>query len=211
MKGLSRVYSGAADPMKYAYSFDKDYYDRFYGVRRPRKEDREEMALLGDFVCAYLRYLGESVQTVLDIGCGLGLWREAISRHFPKARYHGVEVSRYLCRTYGWTYGSVADFRGRPPSDLVICKDVLQYLPSAEATAAIDNLVRLSRYALYFGVLTKEDWEENCDQAQTNGEVYQRSAVWYRRRLMKHFINLGGGLFLRRDARVVVWELEKLS
>lgn len=196
--------------MKYTRSFDEDYYDRFYGVRRPRQEDKDEMALLGDFICAYLRYLGQSVRTVLDIGCGLGFWRDIISRHFPKARYHGVEFSRYLCRTYGWKYGSVVDVRTRAPFDFVICKDVLQYLPSAEATAAIDNLARLSRATLYFGVLTKEDWEENCDQAQSNGEVYQRNADWYRRTLGKHFINLGGGLFLRHDAPVVVWELEKL-
>lgn len=196
--------------MKYSYSFDKDYYDRFYGARRPRQADRKETALLGDFVCAYLRYLGQSVQSVLDIGCGLGLWREVIARHFPKVRYQGVEFSRYLCRTYGWIHGSVVDFRARTPFDFVICKDALQYLSSAEATAAIDNLARLSRSTLYFGVLTREDWEQNCDQAQTNGEVYLRSGDWYRRRLGKHFLNLGGGVFLRHDAPTVVWELETL-
>lgn len=197
--------------MKHSHSFDKGYYDRFYGVRRPRQADKEETAALGDLVCAYLRYLGQSVRTVLDIGCGLGLWRDVIARHFPKARYQGVEASRYLCRSYGWTYGSVVDFRRRSPFDLVICRDVLQYLPSADATAAIDNLARLSRQTLHFGVLTREDWEENCDQAQTNGEAHLRSADWYQRRLRKHFINLGGGMFLRHDAPAVVWELEKLQ
>lgn len=196
--------------MKLTHTFEKDYYDRFYGRRRPRREDREEMALLGDFVCAGLRYLGQPVRTVLDIGCGLGLWRDVIARNFPKARYQGVEFSRYLCRTYGWTHGSVVDFRAAP-SDLVICKDALQYLPPAEAAEAIDNLARLSRAALYFNVLTKEDWEENCDQARTNGAAYLRSGDWYRRRLGRHFINLGGGLFLRHDSPLVVWELEKLQ
>lgn len=196
--------------MKYAYSFEKDYYDRFYGARRPRQADKAEAALLGDFVCAYLHYVGQSVQNVLDIGCGLGLWRDVIARHFPEARYQGVEFSRYLCRTYGWTHGSVVDFGARAPFDLVICKDALQYLPPGAATAAIDNLAKLSRHALYFAVLTREDWEVNCDQAQTNGEVYLRGGDWYRRRLGKHFMNLGGGLFLRHDTPIVVWELEKL-
>src|SRR5690606_26770691 len=117
-----------ARPTKRRFSFDAGYYDRFYGKRRPRQEDREEMALLGDFVCAYLRYLGQPVRSVLDIGCGLGLWREVIARQFPQARYQGVELSSYLCRTYGWTQGSVVDFRARTPFDLVICKDALQYL-----------------------------------------------------------------------------------
>lgn len=196
--------------MKHTFSFDKEYYDCFYGERRPLPEDAEETALLGDFVCAYLRYLGQPVRTVLDIGCGMGLWRAVIAKHFPRARYRGVELSRYLCRTHGWTHGSVVDFKARAPFDLVICNDALQYLSSAEATAAIDNLARLSRGALHFGVLTREDWEENCDPARTDGDVYLRSGAWYRRRLGKHFTNLGGGLFLRHDASAVIWELEKL-
>ncbi len=193
------------------YLFDKDYYDGFYGRRRPRIADKREAALLGDLVCAYLSYLGQPVRSVLDIGCGIGLWRDVIARHFPKARYHGVEVSKYLCDTYNWQLGSVVDFRPRRMFDFVICKDVVQYLPAREAATAISNLARLSRGALYFNVLTKEDWEENCDQAQTNGEVYQRNGIWYRRILRRRFLNLGGGLFLNRRSPTVVWELEKLD
>jgi SAM-dependent methyltransferase len=195
--------------VKHAWTFDESYYDRFYGARRPLREDREETVLLGDFVCAYLRYLGQPVRSVLDIGCGLGLFREVIAKHFPKARYLGVEYSEYLCRTYGWTRGSVVDFRARTPFDLVVCKDALQYLPPRQAAAAIDNLARLTRGALYFNVLTREDWEENCDQSRSNGDVYLRSGNWYRRRLARHFLDLGGGVFLRRDTPLVVWELEK--
>lgn len=191
------------------YSFDKAYYDRFYGRRRPRKADRKEIALLADFVCAYLRYLQQPVRSVLDVGCGLGLWQEPIARHFPNARYRGVEISEYLCRSHGWEHGSVVDLRARDKADLVICKDVLQYLPAPAASTAIDNLARLCRCALYFNVLTREDWEENCDQAQSNGDVHQRSGHWYRRRLQRHFTNLGGGLFLSRRSSAVVWELEK--
>ena len=196
--------------MKHSWAFEKDYYDRFYGVRRPRQEDRRETSLLGDYVCAYLRYLGQPVRSVLDIGCGLGLWREPLARHYPKARYQGVEFSRYLCDTYGWTHGSVVDFEARHPFDLVICKDALQYLAPTQAEAAIDNLARLTRGALYFNVLTREDWEENWDQARSNGEVWLRPGNWYRRRLRRHFLNMGGGLFLRRDTPLVTWELEKL-
>jgi trans-aconitate methyltransferase len=188
--------------------FDKRYYDRFYRARRRHWE--QEAALLGDFVCSYLRYMRQPVRSVLDIGCGFGSWRKVVARHFPRARYHGVEASQYLCDHYGWSFGSVVDYKSRTPFDLVICKDVLQYLTSREANAALDNLARLCRGALYLAALTKEDWEENADRKRTDGDVYMRNANWYRSRLREHFVNLGGGVFLRRDAPVVAWELELL-
>ncbi|MEN8195286.1 MAG: methyltransferase [Pseudomonadota bacterium] len=80
---------------------------------------------------------------VMDIGCGIGLWRHVIARHFPKARYHGVEVSEYLCDTYNWQFGSVVDFRPRRMFDFVICKDVVQYLPAREAATAGSRSSRL--------------------------------------------------------------------
>ena len=66
--------------------------------------------LLGGFVAAYLRYLEQPVATVVDFGCGLGHWQRVVRRHFPAARYTGVELSRYLCAQYGWTRGSVVDW-----------------------------------------------------------------------------------------------------
>lgn len=193
------------------YTFDRAYYARFYGYPRIRSSDRKELAALGDFVCGYLRYMGQPVRRVLDIGCAVGLWREVIHRHYPKARYTGVEFSEFLCEEYGWTRGSVVDFRAREPFDLVICMDVLQYLPDHEASAAIDNLAELCRGALYFNLLTREDWEQNCDRQRTNGDVHLRSGRWYRRRLRRHFSQAGGGLFLSERSPVVLWELEHIE
>ncbi len=193
------------------YEFDEAYYERFYNYPRIRASDVKEFAVLGDFVCAYLRYLGQPVRRVLDIGCGLGFWQDSVSRHYPKASYTGVETSEYLCERYGWTRGSVADFESRAAFDLVICTDVLQYLSQAQASAAIENLATLCRGALYFSLLTREDWEENCDRERTNGDVHLRRGDWYRRRLRPHFIQAGGGLFVSRRSPIVLWELDKLG
>jgi SAM-dependent methyltransferase len=197
--------------MKRAPTFDRAYYDRFYGKGRPRRKDREAAQRLGDYVFACLRYLGQPVRSVLDLGCGLGLWRDAVTRHCPAARYRGVEISPYLCDKYGWERGSVVDFDAGKRADLVICQDTLQYLPSADAGAAIKNLARLCKGALYFSALTEEDWAENCDRGKTDSNVHKRPASWYRSRLQRRFFNLGGGMFLRRDSEIVVWELEKLG
>ena len=193
------------------YEFDRAYYERFYSYPRIRVGDAKEIAVLGDFVCAYLRYLAQPVRRVLDIGCGLGFWRDVVARHYPNARYTGVEISDFLCEQYDWRRGSVVDFAARAPFDLVVCTDVLQYVPDADASAAIDNLATLCRGAMYFNLLTREDWEENCDQERTNGDVYLRSSDWYRRRLGRHFIQAGGGMFLSPRSSAVLWELETLG
>lgn len=192
------------------HAFDRAWYERFYGYPRIRAGDRAEVARLGDFVFAYLRYLRQPVRRVLDMGCGLGLWREVVERHAPRARYTGVEWSAFLCEEYGWVRGSVVDFRARGAFDLVICSDVLQYLPDADAAAAIDNLARLCRGALHLGVLTREDWEHSCDRERTNRDVHLRAAAWYRRRLRRHFASVGGGLFVSERSPVVLWELDQL-
>jgi len=190
--------------------FDKRYYDRFYGRNRPLRRDVVNTQRLGDFVCSYLKYIGLPVRSVLDLGCGLGLWRDGITRHFPQARYHGVEYSDYLCEKYGWEHGSVVDYRARRPSDLVICQDTIQYLSDDAASKAIRNLAKLTRGALYLSAPSRRDWKETADAEISDTKVYKRTADWYRARLESAFFNLGGGVFLRRDAPVALWELERL-
>ncbi len=192
-------------------TFSSAYYREFYGDLRGRAGDRKTVDLLGDFVCSYLQYLGQPVRRVLDIGCGLGFWQKVIARHYPKASYIGVEYSEYLCSRLGWQTGSVVDFESAIPFDLIICDDVLQYLSNTEAIAAIDNLVTLSRGALYINALTIEDWENNCDRKRTDGDVSLRSASWYRRRLRQAFTDVGGGVFLSADSLAISWELGKLG
>ncbi len=194
-----------------ASHFDEDYYRRYYENPRTRVAAPKETRALTDFVCGYLKYIDLSVRRVLDMGCGLGTWKPEIKRHFPRALYVGVERSDYLCKRFGWQKGSVDSYRSERPFDLVICQDVVQYLPNRNADMAMRRLAALSRGALLFAVLTREDWEENCDQELTDGSGYLRSGRWYRKRLKKDFVNAGGGLFVKHDAGVVLYELEKLK
>ena len=191
-------------------AFDKRYYDRYYRSRKTRVTSEREVQALGRFVCAYLAYVGQPVRRVLDAGCGLGYWKRVIAQHYPRASYTGIEASEYLCRELGWTQASVADYKGRGRFDLVVCQGVLQYLDDQQAAAAIDNLGRLCRGALYLEALTTEDWQEHCDRRCTDGRVHLRNGSWYRKHLRAHFRACGGGLFLHRDAQVVLYSLESL-
>ena len=118
-------------------------------------------------------------------------------------------MSGHLCAELGWVHDSVVTFRSRRRFDLVICQDVLQYLDDAEAEQAIANLVRHCRGVLFFGALTHEDWEENCDQSRTDANAYLRTGAWYRDRLAPAFVCAGGGVFVARRAGVVMFELDR--
>jgi SAM-dependent methyltransferase len=193
-----------------AETFDKRYYDRFYRNPRTRVSSIRNTRKLGRFVCGYLDYLELPVRRVLDAGCGLGRWRGVIAEHYPRARYQGIEVSEYLCREYGWTQASIAHYRPRGRFDLVICQGVLQYLSDREARAALRNLGRLCRGALYLEALTREDRRDACDLRATDLRVYLRPAAFYRRALARDFRACGGGVFLHRDAGAVLYALEGL-
>ena len=189
--------------------FDAQYYQRFYADAATRSVSGAEVSRQVAFVTAYLAHMNLPVRRVLDLGCGLGLMREPILAAYPAATYTGVEWSEHLCERLGWQHGSVVDFRARTPFDLVVCHDVLQYLDNAQAARAIENLATLCRGALYLGVLTHEDWEHNCDRARTDEQVHLRRAAWYRRKLAVDFRSAGGGVFLKHEAPVVLWELER--
>jgi SAM-dependent methyltransferase len=189
--------------------FDAGFYQRYYLNPQTRVASRADALRLGRFVCAYAAYLGFTVRRVLDAGCGLGHLKKPVREVFPRANYIGLETSDYLCRRYGWIRDSIADYRPAAPFDLVLCHDVLQYLDDREAVRALTNLAKLSRGALYFSVLTREDWRRNADRARTDSGVSLRPAAWYKTRLARHFRPLGGGLLVRRGYEPLLWELER--
>jgi hypothetical protein len=135
--------------------------------------------------------------------------RASVRRFFPRADYVGLETSEYLARRHGWVHEGLESYRPRAPFDLVICHDVLQYLPDRAAARALANLGRLSRGAVYFSALTQEDWRLTADQSRSDGGVHLRPAGWYRRRLARNFRHAGGGLLVRRSHAPVLWELER--
>jgi len=192
-------------------SFDHEYYERFYRDPETRAFERSDTESLVLSVMYCLRRLGVPVRTVLDVGCGLGLWKQPLGRYDPRIRYTGVETSLYLRRKYGWKSGSITTFKSSRKYDLVICQSVLQYLPARDARAALRNLASLCAGAMYLEIVTKEDWEENCDRRSTDGHIYLRTAAWYRKEILKYFTSCGGGVFLPNDSPVVLYELEKMD
>ena len=192
-------------------AFDKEYYDRYYGNPRTAVTSRAEMGRRAAMIAAATDYLELPVRRILDAGCGMGMMRAPLLRRLKRAQYTGLEVSEYLAGRCGWQLGDLQNWRTRERFDLVICYDVLQYLKREEARAAIRNLGRLCRGVLYVSALTREDWEQNCDQQRTDKVPGIRSAGWYRRELHHDFEAMGCGLWLRRSAPLVCWEMDKAA
>ena len=195
-----------------ATTFDEAYYQRFYFDKKTSVVDPAHVDRLGAFVGAYLQYLRVPVRRVLDVGCGIGLWKGLIARHFPEASYQGVEISDYLCQRYGWQQGSVVDYAASEPFDLVICQGVLPYLSPPDLRRALANLGRLSRGALYVEAVSREDYEQDIiDEDLTDARLFRHRAELYRRGLAEHALELGGGVWLSRQAEVPLFALEHVG
>jgi SAM-dependent methyltransferase len=188
--------------------FDAAFFARYYGDPATRVADGADAERLVGLIAGVLDYLQLPVRRILDAGCGVGLLKAPLERRFPKARYEGLEVSRFLCDEFGWRQGSIADYQPAKTYDLVVCHDVLQYLDDGVAARAIANLARLSHGALYFSALTRGDWRHAADQAKTDRDVHRRPADWYRRRLRRGFRHLGAGVHVVRRLEPILWELE---
>ena len=195
-----------------ATTFDEAYYQRFYFDKKTSVVDPAHVDRLGAFVGAYLQYLRVPVRRVLDVGCGIGLWKGLIARHFPEASYQGVEISDYLCQRYGWQQGSVVDYAASEPFDLVICQGVLPYLSPSDLKKALTNLGRLSSGGLYVEAVTREDYERDIiDEDLTDPRLFRHRAELYRRGLAEHALELGGGVWLSRQAQVPLFALEHVG
>ena len=192
-------------------NFGAAYFRKFYLDPATRVVTIEEMRSRAALIASILGHVQIPVRCILDAGCGIGLLRKPLADLYPRARYSGLDTSQYLCQRFGWTQGSVSDFAPPKPFDLVICYDVLQYLPDAQAARAIFNLAKLTRAALYVSALTLEDWRENCDRSRTDRDVHLRPGAWYRRRLKKSFRYLGFGVWLRKEVAATLWDMEKPS
>jgi SAM-dependent methyltransferase len=194
----------AAEPR----AFDRDYYERFYLDARTAVTTAAQTRARARLIAAALRYLELPVRRILDVGCGIGALRGPLLHELPGASYLGVEASPYLCKRLGWQQGRLEDLRVRGRFDLIVCYDVLQYLNDRDARRAIANLRRVCRGALYFGALTREDWEINCDRSATDRTPWVRPGAWYRRELARGFVPVGLALWLHQRTPVALWDLE---
>jgi hypothetical protein len=188
--------------------FDEAYYLRFYGARRTRVQEPEHVAHLGAALVELIAWYGGPLRSVLEVGAGVGLLRDWFAVTHPGVRYVSTDGSPYAAAKFGHQQRDIAVWRARQRFDLVICQGVLPYLPDRAVGQATANLAAMTRGFLYLEAVTQRDYATACDRARTDPDMRLRPATFYRRRLARHFRNLGGGLFYAKDGPLVFWELE---
>jgi len=189
-------------------SFDAKYYGKYYDDRRTRVHGAKAIARLCNAVTSFVEWWGHPLETVLDVGAGIGLWRDWFKKNRPKTRYRSTEYSAYACKKYGHERRDISKWRADESFDLVVCQGVLPYLDDAAAASALENLASMTGGFLYLEAITKRDVKEVCDDVKTDVAVHLRTGAWYRKRMSKHFVEAGCGLWCKREAGVLFYELE---
>ena len=163
--------------------YDHDYFQHWYRTAglHDRARLRRKVALA---VAQAEHYLERPIRSVLDIGCGEGAWRAPLRALRPGVRYLGFDSSEYAVRRYGRSrglhlarFGDFAWLRPCAPVDLLICSDVLHYLPSRELVQGLTGLAELCGGVAFLELFTAED-----DFEGDHVGFQARPARWYRRR-----------------------------
>ncbi len=200
---MTRRGQAPSDPNR----FDAGYFRRYYHGP-DRTHSRQEMRRLVSGVCGLAAWLGLEIRSVLDMGAGTGIWRGLLRRRLPGVRYRSVDVSPYACARYGHERREISRWRSRERFDLVVCHSVLQYLDDRAAERAIRNIGAMCRGALYLEAITRAD-VAILDRDRTDPLMHLRTGAWYRARLARDFVQVGGGLWAARSGPIRLYDLER--
>ncbi len=165
-------------------TYDRAYFDRWY--RRGGIGTAARLARKVALAVATAEYhLERPLRSVLDIGCGEGAWRAPLLKLRPKAGYLGFDASEYATTRYGRSrnlhFARFADFaylRPCAPVDLLVCSDVLHYLPTRELDRGLPALADLCGGLAFIETFAGED-EAMGDEH----DFHSRPAGFYRKRL----------------------------
>jgi len=188
-------------------NFDANYYRRFYA--QTPVHSRNKVAVLATAVHSMCEWWDVRVKSMLDVGAGIGYWRDWYRENHPKVRLQSVDISEHACQKYGHDLRDITEWAPAKPFDLVVCHGVLQYVTDRNAQRAIDNLAAATKHVLYLEIPTKDDLDEVVDTKSTDLDIHWRSGDWYRKRLGKHFVQAGAGMWVKRSSSIVLYELER--
>ncbi len=174
--------------------FDAAYYRRYYESRETAVVDADMKRNEVKFVIAFCNHISLKVRRFTDVGAGTGWWAEEFARSYRACELiETYDASEAACHVYGHKRVAVQSLTG-PASDLVVCRDVLRYVPDGYIDKAIKRLERKCRGVLYLHAITSDD---DLDEDASDMEGHFRTAAFYRRRFKSAgFRDCGMGLFV---------------
>jgi len=163
--------------------YDEAYFQRWYHDHRTRVNTHAEVrrkVALAIATCEY--FLRRPLRTVLDIGCGEGAWLPHLRAFRRNVEYTGFDSSEYAVERFGKSRNIHRVTFGELPSktlgvyDLVICSDVMHYVPTNELRAGVRAIADATDGLAFLEVLTAED-----DISGDLDAFIRRPASWYRK------------------------------
>ena len=165
-------------------TYDRTYFDRWYrngGIGGAARLARK-VALA---VATAEYHLERPIRSVIDIGCGEGAWRAPLLKLRPKLAYIGFDASEYAVSRHGRRrnlhlahFGDFEYLRPCGPADLLVCSDVLHYLPTRELERGLPALAELCGGVAFIEAFAREDQAVGDDH-----EYKSRAAMFYTTRL----------------------------
>lgn len=162
--------------------YDRTYFDKWYRDSRHAVNSRgllERKAMLAIAVAEY--YLGREVRNVLDVGCGEGVWRAPLRKLHPRIEYLGIDNSEYAIARYGRTrnlrlaaFGQLGELRFDRRFDLIVCSDVIHYLPAPELRRGLCGIAEMLDGIAFLELFTSRDAADGDKRG-----FIARSPSWY--------------------------------
>ena len=189
--------------MKGADGFDQSYWDKNYA--EPKEMDGIGNAKNhANYLKSYFELEGVEINSVIDLGFGLGHLSAAVIRKFKPWRFHGLEPSEPAYKKGGarisklpysklkldctdlltWAKKQPTDARY---FDLGICTSVFQYLTDQEIKVSLPIMARMFRY-LYLTVPTDIELNKQIEDLNFYDDLaIRRSRTEYLKLLAPHF------------------------
>jgi SAM-dependent methyltransferase len=162
-------------------TYDRDYYRRWYQDPSTRVGyARSTLRKAALAVAAAEFILERPIRTVLDVGCGDGLWLAALKKLRRKVEYTGIDPSEYVVERLGRTHdirlgtlGTLRRVKLDRAFDLVVCADVIQYVDDDELRRGLTDIRRLAGGVAYVEAFAAEDqmvgdrdgWHDRSERA----------------------------------------------
>lgn len=194
-------------------SYDRAYFDRWYRDPRHRvREGGETRRKIAMVVALAEYYLGRSIRSVLDVGCGEGVWRAPLLKLRPGIQYLGLDSSEYAIARYGRArnlrfarFADLAEIRFPQRYDVIVCSDVAHYLRAPELVRGLSGFAELLEGLAFIELFSSRDPVDG-DKAG----FIPRPPAWYRQRFAEAgLMACGSHCYLSPRLQRSVSELER--
>jgi SAM-dependent methyltransferase len=158
-------------------------------------------------------YIREDVKTVLDAGCGNGIFTNMLVEKFPHLKVVAFDRSE-TALTFVRTEKYIAEIDAIPfkdsQFDLVVAHDVIEHLPSGTYEKALSELTRVSRKYVIIAVPHNEKLLERSTQCPAcsaifNYDLHMRSFTQQRLRDLLTGMNFSCKAIKTCDKNTFYW------